>query len=91
MNDTMNTEIMNVGRDKDIAEVVGMIAKAKRKFHSFARGIHDEELEEMCQKVSSAMVTCITELTELDNYVYTLDVVNWAEGDTVSTIAKARV
>lgn len=86
-----NTEYMNVSRDKSIAEVLKMVANAKKKFHEFDREIHDEELGELCFKVSSAMVNCITELTELENFLYTMDIVNWTEGDTKSTVEKARM
>lgn len=85
------TTNMNIERNKELSEVMAMMAEVTKKFKTFAKDFNDEDIDEMCHKVSSAMNTAIVELTALDSYLYTTDVVNWTEGVDVSAIAMAKV
>lgn len=81
---------MNIERNPEVMEVLAMMAEVKKKFYEFTQTFNDEEMEEMCFKATSAMNTCICELTQLDSYIYTNDIVNWTEGETKSTVEMAR-
>lgn len=85
----MNTS-MNIERNPEVMEVLAMMAEVKKKFYTFSSQFNDEDIEDICHKVSSRMNECIIELTALDNYIYTNDVVNWTEGETKSTVEMAR-
>lgn len=85
----MNTN-MNIERNPEVMEVLAMMADVKKKFYDFAKTFDDEDMEDLCFKVSSAMNECILELTALDNHIFTNDVVNWTEGETKSTVEMAR-
>lgn len=81
---------MNIERNPEVMEVLAMMAEVKKKFYTFANQFNDEDMEEICHKVTSAMNECIVELTALDNYIFTNDVVNWTEGEETSTVDMAK-
>ena len=81
---------MNIERNPEVMEVLAVMAEVKKKFYTFASQFNDEDMEDICHKVSSRMNECIIELTALDNYIYTNDVVNWTEGETKSTVEMTR-
>lgn len=81
---------MNIERNPEVMEVLAMMAEVKKKFYTFASQFNDVDMEDMCHKVSSNMNECILALTELDNYIYTNDVVNWTEGEETSTVDMAK-
>lgn len=81
---------MNIKRNPEVMEVLAMMAEVKKKFYTFSSQFNDVDMGNMCHKVSSVMNECIIELTALDNYIYTNDVVNWTEGEETSTVDMAK-
>ena len=81
---------MNIERNPEVMEVLAMMAEVKKKFYTFSTQFNDVDMEDICHKVSSKMNECLLELTALDNYIYTNDVVNWTEGEETSTVDMAK-
>ena len=81
---------MNIERNKELSEMIAAMADVAKKFKSWGKDINDEDIYDMCHKIESCMNESIVELSALQNYIYTQDVVNWTEGNNYSTLELAK-
>lgn len=81
----------NIERNKEVIDMITKMAEIAHEFKYFSKDINDEELGDMCDKIKSLMNGTIIELTSLDNYLYTQDMVNWTDGNFHSTLDMAKI
>lgn len=85
----MNKNI-DIERNRDLIDIMVMMAEVTKKFNTFAAQINDEDLNDSLNDIKSEMESCISKISAMENYFYTSDLIYYTEGETISTIERAK-
>ena len=86
----MATDFDKIERNQEVIEIIKMLAETSKVFLKFSSTINDEDVEEQLNEVRDALDSCISNMSAIENYIYTSDVLNFAAGVTTSTIEQLR-
>lgn len=88
----MATNNKTFKHDEYIKNVMEQVAVAYRGFNDYTKDIKDEDLLEQSREISMLFCDLVTRLSSMDAYLYSEDVVNFANGnDTLSAIEYAKM
>ena len=82
----MATEFDKIERNPEVINIIKMLAETSKIFKKFASTINDEDVEELLNEVKDALDSCISNMSTIENSIYTADVLNYTEGLTISAI-----
>ena len=81
---------ISIERNKDLVEIMSMMAEVAKKFNDFVKDINDEDLEDSIVEIKDGMASCISNVSAMENYFYTSDLINYTVGETIPTIDMAK-
>lgn len=86
---TINKEFKH---DENIKNIIAQVAVAYKQFNAYTKDVKDEDLLEQAHQVDMLFCEIVSHLANIDSYLYTEDIVNYANGnDVISAIEHAKM
>lgn len=86
---TINKEFKH---DENIKNIMTQVAVAYKQFNAYTNGVKDEDILEQAHQIEMHFCELVSRLAEMDAYLYTEDIVNYAKGnDIISAIEHAKM
>lgn len=89
-NNNMYKNPSEIERNKEVVDIIMMMAETAKAFNKFAKSINDEDIEGELEVIKDALDSSISNMIAIENAIYTADVLNYTQGLAIPTIDQLR-